>query len=252
VFDSWTVLAAVARVTRRAHIGLQVTGNLYRHPSMLAKQVVTVDHLSGGRVEMGIGAGWNEEEFRMHGMPFSSTRESIERLDEACSVLKALWTQDRASFDGQYYQLTEAIAEPKPVQQPHPPIWIGGSGPKRTLRVVARQADVWSSNAPSFEADVELMGILDEHCLAVGRDPATVRRNVTIRWADRRTPAGIQYPLDDPVGDIDRTCRAVDRYHAAGFTEIILMLNINTGGDAVLRMAELIATEVLPRLRGKG
>ncbi len=205
VFDSWTLLAAVGRVTKRARIGLQVTGNLYRHPGMLAKQVVTVDHLSGGRVEMGLGAGWNEREFQMLGMPFPSTRERIERLDEACSVLKALWTEERASFKGQHYQLADAVAEPKPIQKPYPPFWIGGSGPERTLRVVARHADVWSSNAPSFEADVELMRILDDHCLAIGRDPASLRRNVSVRWAGRKTADGIHYPLDDPAGDIDQT-----------------------------------------------
>jgi alkanesulfonate monooxygenase SsuD/methylene tetrahydromethanopterin reductase-like flavin-dependent oxidoreductase (luciferase family) len=139
VFDSWTLLAAAARVTQRCRIGLQVTGNLYRHPSMLAKQVVTVDHLAGGRVEMGLGAGWNEPEFRMHGMPFPSTREAIERLDEACAVLKALWSDGQATFDGRYYQLADAIAEPKPIQRPHPPLWIGGSGRKLMLRVVARR-----------------------------------------------------------------------------------------------------------------
>jgi F420-dependent oxidoreductase-like protein len=252
VFDSWTLLAAAARVTQRCRIGLQVTGNLYRHPSMLAKQVVTVDHLAGGRVEMGLGAGWNEPEFRMHGMPFPSTREAIERLDEACAVLKALWSDGQATFDGRYYQLADAIAEPKPIQRPHPPLWIGGSGRKLTLRVVARHADVWSANASDFDGDVELMHVLDEHCAVVGRDPSSIRRNATIRWAGRRTADGIRFPLEDEIGDIDLTCRAAEQYYAAGFTELILMINNNGDGEATLRIAELLADKVLPRLQSIG
>jgi len=145
VYDGWTLLASVAEVTKRTRIGLNVTGNLYRHPGLLAKIAVTVDHLSGGRLEMGIGAGWNEPEFVMYGMPFpQSAAERIDRLDEACQVLKALWTEPRASFDGRYYRLVDAIAEPKPLQRPHPPLWVGGNGPRRTLRVAAKRADVWS------------------------------------------------------------------------------------------------------------
>jgi F420-dependent oxidoreductase-like protein len=146
IFDGWTILGAVAENTKRARIGLNVTGNLYRHPGLLAKIAVTVDHLSGGRLEMGIGAAWNEPEFQMYGMPFPSVADRIRMLDEACSVLKALWTEERPTFKGRFYQLDAAIAEPKPVQKPYPPIWIGGSGPKRTLRVVAKHADVWNSN----------------------------------------------------------------------------------------------------------
>jgi F420-dependent oxidoreductase-like protein len=252
VFDSWTLLGAAARVTERVRIGLQVTGNLYRHPSMLAKQAVTVDHLAGGRLEMGLGAGWNEPEFRMHGMAFPPLAEAMDRLDEACSVLKALWTEDRAAFNGRHYQLADAIAEPKPVQRPHPPIWIGGSGRRRLLRIAAMHADVWSSSSSGYDEDVELQRVLDDHCYAVGRDPASLRRNVTVRWAGRRTVDGIRYPLDDEAGDIDGTCRAVEQYYAAGFTEIVLMLNVNTGGEATLRMADLMADKVLPRVRSIG
>ena len=136
------LLGAVAENTKRTRIGLNVTGNLYRHPGLLAKIAVTVDHLSGGRLEMGIGAAWNEPEFTMYGMPFPSAADRIRMLDEACSVLKALWTEERATFKGRFYQLDDAIAEPKPIQKPYPPIWVGGVGPKLTLRVVAKHADV--------------------------------------------------------------------------------------------------------------
>jgi F420-dependent oxidoreductase-like protein len=250
VFDGWTFLPAAAGVTRRARLGLLVTGNLYRHPGILAKQAVTVDHLSGGRLEMGLGAGWKAEEFHMLGMPFPTVGERIGRLEEACSVLKLLWTQERASFTGRYYQLDDAIAEPKPVQTPHPPLWIGGSGPRRTLRVVAVHADVWSSNARSFEEDVASARILDEHCHAIGRDPGSLRRCVAIRWAGRITRGGVTYPVDDLPSDIDETCRCVERYYRAGFSEVILM--VNTVGEDSRRMAEVLTTEVLPRVRSLG
>lgn len=250
VFDGWTFLPAAAGVTRRARLGLLVTGNLYRHPGILAKQAVTVDHLSGGRLEMGLGAGWKADEFQMLGMPFPPVGERIGRLDEACSVLKRLWTQERASFTGSYYQLDEAIAEPKPVQTPHPPLWIGGSGPRRTLRVVATHADVWSSNARSFEEDLASARILDEHCHAIGRDPASLRRCVAIRWAGRITPGGVTFPVEDLAADIDATCRCAERYHRAGFSEVILM--VNTVGEDSRRMAEVLTTEVLPRVRSVG
>lgn len=247
VYEGWTLLAALARVTHRARIGLHVTGNLYRYPGILAKQAVTVDHLSGGRLEMGIGAAWKEEEFQMLGIPFPGTRERIDRLAESCAVLKALWTEERPTFEGRYYQLRSAIAEPKPLQRPHPPLWIGGHGPKRTLRVVAKYADVWSSNAPSMEVDIESMRLVDEHCAAIGRDPRTLRRCVQIRWAGRRG-VGATGPGEDLRDDVERTCVEARRYWELGFTEIILMLNVE--GASMRRVADALAGEVLPRVRG--
>jgi len=243
VYEGWAFLAAMAEATRRPRIGLMVTGNLYRHPGLLAKLGATVDHLSGGRLEMGIGAAWNEPEFRMLHMDFPSVGERIRRLDEACTVIKRLWTEPRATFAGRYYALSDAIAEPKPLQRPHPPIWIGGSGPKRTLRVVAKQADVWNSNAGSFEGTVELAGILDEHCRAVGRDPESVRRSVQLRFG-----AGVDHAVGEPVGLVDDAVRTAERYVRAGFSEQILLL----GGPDPVKNAELAARELLPRLRTIG
>ena len=228
IFDGWTILAAVAENTKRARIGLNVTGNLYRHPGLLAKIAVTVDHLSGGRLEMGLGAAWNEPEFKMYGMPFPSVADRIRMLDEACSVLKALWTEERATFNGRFYQLAAAIAEPKPVQKPHPPIWIGGSGPKRTLRVVAKHADVWNSNAPTPDETHALVKILDEHCAKVGRDPATIRRSHQIR-----------------VEKDDDALRIGEAALRAGFSELLLFPS--SGGD--LRSGVERAAALLPRIR---
>jgi len=228
IFDGWTILGAVAENTKRARIGLNVTGNLYRHPGLLAKIAVTVDHLSGGRLEMGMGAAWNEPEFKMYGMPFPSVADRIRMLDEACSVLKALWTEERATFKGRFYQLDNAIAEPKPLQRPYPPIWIGGSGPKLTLRVVAKHADVWNSNAPKPEDTLALTKILDEHCAKVGRDPAAIRRSSQVRAENEEAALRI---AQTAVG--------------AGFTELLVFPF--AGGD--LRSGVERAAALLPRLR---
>lgn len=228
IFDGWTILGAVAENTRRTRIGLNVTGNPYRHPGLLAKIAVTVDHLSGGRLEMGLGAAWNEPEFTMYGIPFPSAADRIRALDEACSVMKALWTEERATFKGRFYQLDAAIAEPKPVQKPYPPIWIGGSGPKLTLRVVAKHADVWNANAPKIEDTLALTKILDEHCAKEGRDPATIRRSSQVRAENE-----------------DDALRIAQTVLGAGFTELMLF----PLGGKDLRSGVERAAALLPRMR---
>ena len=135
IFETWTMLAAMAQLTTRTRIGCAVVGNTYRHPAVLAKMAVTVDHLSGGRLDFGIGAGWAENEHTMLGLEFGTRGDRADRLEESLQVIRGLWTQPRTTFAGTHYQLQDAVAEPKPVQRPHPPIWIGGSGPKRTLRL---------------------------------------------------------------------------------------------------------------------
>jgi F420-dependent oxidoreductase-like protein len=231
VFEGWTMLAAMAEATTRVRLGLMVAGNLYRHPGLHAKIGATIDHLSNGRLEFGIGAAWNEPEFAQLGMEFPPLGERIGRFGEAVRVIKRLWTQERANFTGRYYTLRDAIAEPKPVQKPHPPIWIGGAGPKRTLKIVARHGDVWNSNAGEMEKTIALGKILDEHCRTVGRDPSAVRRSV-------------QFALTT----VDETLKTAETYLKAGFTEQIVMLR---GPDPV-KNAELAAKDLLPRMRQLG
>lgn len=230
VFEAWTALAAMAERTSRIRIGINVTGNLYRHPAVLAKMATTVDHLSGGRLEMGIGAAWAEREFASLGIPMPPRGERIDRLDEACAVLKLLWTKDVADFDGRYYQLQGAISEPKPVQRPHPPLWIGGSGERKTLRVAARHADVW--NIPGAEPDeaARLSGVLDGHCQAIGRDPAEIRRSVGVRF----------YP-DAP----ERTLATAQAMVERGFTELL----VSVIGDDAAAQVQAAASALLPGLR---
>jgi F420-dependent oxidoreductase-like protein len=178
--EGWSTLAAVAQATSRLRLGILVSGNTYRHPAVLAKMATTVDHISGGRLEFGIGGAWHEYEHQAFGIPFHTVRERLDRLDEAVQVIKLLWTQDRPVFNGRYYQLDRPPYNPPNVQQPHPPIVIGGTGEKRTLRTVAKYADV--ANV-SFENAIpeevrHKFDILDQHCRDVGRDPSTIRRTV--------------------------------------------------------------------------
>ena len=231
VFEGWSMLAAMAEATKRVRIGLMVAGNLYRHPGLHAKIGATIDHLSDGRLEFGIGAAWNEPEFAELGMDFPPLGERIGRFGEAVRVIKRLWTKERANFKGKYYTLADAVAEPKPVQKPHPPIWIGGSGPQRTLKIVARHGDVWNSNAGEMEKTIELSKILDEHCATVGRDPAAVRRSVQFR-----------------LTTVDESLKTAETYLKEGFTEQIVML----GGPDPVKSAQLAATDLLPRMRGLG
>lgn len=182
--EGWTTLTALATQTRRARIGLLVAGNTYRHPAVLAKMGAALDVISDGRLEMGLGAGWHEGEHRMYGLPFGTVGSRIRALGEACEILRLLWTQDISSYQGHFYTLADARCEPKPVQRPHPPITIGGTGERLTLRVVALYADRWNFNGPSVDEFVRLNGILDDHCAAVGRDPRTIIRSVQRHISD--------------------------------------------------------------------
>ncbi|MGH3097178.1 MAG: LLM class F420-dependent oxidoreductase [Streptosporangiales bacterium] len=227
IFETWTMLAAMAEVTSRTRIGCTVTGNTYRHPAVLAKMAVTVDHLSGGRLEFGIGAGWAENEHAMLGLDFGSRGDRADRLEEACQVIRSLWTQPRTTFAGSHYQLSDAIAEPKPVQDPYPPVWIGGSGRKRTLRIAARYANVWNAAGGSPEEMAELSGVLDQHCEAVGRDPGEIGRSVQI--------------AAEPTEELSST---VEKYARVGVTDLVLVLR----GEGPVGQAERTAA-VLPKLR---
>lgn len=182
--EGWTALAGLAMLTRRIRLGLMVASNTYRHPAVFANMAATLDVMSNGRVEFGIGAGWHEGEHAMYGIKLGTPAERIRALDEACEVVRRLWTIDVADFAGKTYNLVGARCEPKPVQAPHPPITIGGTGERMTLRVVARHAARWNFNGKSVEQFVHLNGVLDAHCAAVGRDPTTIVRSVQRHLTD--------------------------------------------------------------------
>src|SRR5581483_11914690 len=173
VFDGMTTLAALAGVTSRVRLGLLVTGVTYRHPSVLAAQALTIDHASHGRLELSLGAAWFDTEHNELGIPFPSTGERFDLLEDALEIITRLFTAEAVSYDGKCVSLRNAVLRPAPVQTPHPPIWIGGSGPKRTLPLVARYADVWHTwGTPNSLTEANAR--IDELATAAGRDPASI------------------------------------------------------------------------------
>ena len=173
--EAWTTLAGLAAVVPRIRLGTLVTGNTYRHPAILAKMAATVDHISQGRVVLGLGSGWQENEHQKYGIDFFSTSERLARLEEACQVIKALWGQAEATFEGKFYQLQAAPLEPKPVQKSLP-LMIGGGGERVTLKITAQYADEWNVWG-TVDTLRHKMTILDRHCEAVGRDPKDIQRS---------------------------------------------------------------------------
>jgi len=181
--ESWTMLAALAQTTRRLQLGCMVNGMHFRHPAVTANMATTLDHISGGRLTLGLGAGWFEPEAEAYGIPLGTLTERFDRFDEGVEVIVALLTREVTTFPGRYYRLTDARCEPKPVQA-RLPIAIGGRGPRRTLRTVARWADHWDLVRVDGPADWKrLDGVLVEHCEAIGRDPGEIRRSVHVFWA---------------------------------------------------------------------
>jgi F420-dependent oxidoreductase-like protein len=227
IFEGWTLQAAMAQATKRVRIGCLVTGNTYRHPVLLAKEAVTVDHLSGGRLEFGIGAAWAEIEHTMYGI--EGLEHRVGRLSESLQIIKSMWTEERTNFDGRYYHLDDAIANPKPVQKPHPPIWIGASG-ESTLRLVARHADVWNAAGGGDSGKMkELVAKLEDACGAVGRNVSEIRRSLQFGWDGKdRGPL-----LEESA-----------RYLELGFTEQVIYLRGSDPGTLAGKIADL-----LPELR---
>ena len=170
-FEGWTMLAFMAGVTRRIRLGVLVTGNTHRHPAVLANMAATIDVASGGRLDIGLGAGWAENEHAAYGIDLPALPERFDRLEEACAVIDTLLTNEWSDFRGQHYQLTNARCEPKPIQRPRPPLLIGGKGQRRTLRIVAEWADEWNFPGGEPEELRHLIEVLHRHCADIGRDP---------------------------------------------------------------------------------
>jgi F420-dependent oxidoreductase-like protein len=179
--EGWTMLAAMGQATRRIRLGCQVTGMIYRHPAVLANMAATVDIISEGRLEIGLGAGWNQQECDAYGIALPPLKERMDRFDEGVEVIVRLLSDTTTTFDGQYLHLTDARCEPKPVQRPHPPITIGGRGRKRTLRTAARWAQQWNAITADPGEWASLKQTLVEHCESLGRDPAEITCSVNVR-----------------------------------------------------------------------
>ncbi len=179
VLEAWSTLSALAAVVPRMRIGTIVLGNTYRHPSVVAKMAAQVDIISGGRLLFGIGAAWQRNEHEAYGIPFYTMRERLERLDEACTVIRLLWTERRSNFNGRYYQLADAPLDPKPVQKPHPELMIGGGGERVTLRIAAKHADHWNVWGGA-KVLARKSAVLEEHCSKLGRDSKSINRSVNM------------------------------------------------------------------------
>jgi F420-dependent oxidoreductase-like protein len=179
-FEGLTLLSAMAAQTSRLRCAVLVLGVTYRHPAVVAKMAATIDHVSGGRLELGMGAAWFELEHEQYGIPFPRIGVRMDMLDEACRIMRSLWTQETTTFEGKHFHLQDARLEPKPVQD-HLPLVIGGSGERRTLRIVAEHGDIWNSFYGDPDHYRHLLDVLGGHCADVGRDPADVRKSLTFR-----------------------------------------------------------------------
>ena len=180
--EGWIATTALAQATNRLRVGVLVTGVPYRHPAVLANMAATLDHVSDGRLELGLGAGWNTDEAGAYGIDLLPIKQRMDRFDEAVEVIVSLLTEPTTDFAGEHYTLKGAYCEPKPVQQPHPPIVIGGSGEKRTLRTVAQFAQHWNYVGGPVDEYTRLKGVLADHCAAIGRDPKEIMTSSHLRY----------------------------------------------------------------------
>ena len=256
--ECWTLMAALARETSRLRFGTLVICNNYRHPPLLAKMASTLDHIGGGRLEFGIGAGWYEHEYKAYGYDFPPIGTRLAQLEEALQIVKLMWTEERASFHGRHYRVERAWCNPKPVQQPHPPIMIGGGGEKVLLRLVARYADRWNFGG-SVDEFGQKLAVLERHCAALGRDVAAIEKswfgNVIIepdaaRLAERLAKRaarghGDAYGLNAIVGTPEQIVARLREYIALGVTHFIGMF----GRVERLGATELFAREVIQAFR---
>jgi F420-dependent oxidoreductase-like protein len=237
-FEGWTLLAALAARTERVRIGVLVSSNTFRHPALLAQEAVTVDHISQGRLELGLGAGWFVLEHERIGIPFPPPRERVDRFHEAVQIVDSLLRNETTTFEGRYYRLENAHVWPAPVQKPRPPLTLGAHRP-RMLRICAEYADSWNSYG-TVEELRERNGILDDHCAAIGRDPHEIRRSF-YGWASQMAEQG----LPDPWESVGAFEDVVGRYREAGMDEFV----IDQPRPEQFAVLERVAGDVVPRLR---
>ncbi|HEX7472446.1 MAG TPA: LLM class F420-dependent oxidoreductase [Candidatus Limnocylindrales bacterium] len=261
-FECWTSTAALARDTSRIRLGQMVTCNGYRNPALLAKMASTVDVLSHGRLDFGIGAGWYEHEYLAYGYPYPPTPERLRMLREALEVITAMWTQPYASFEGEHYRVAGAINEPKGVQVPHPPIWVGGSGEQVTLRLAAEFGD--ATNFGGHHDDMawyrHKFDVVRAHCERAGRDPDELIRSAnvettllsagddaaTLTARYRRDQSLAEYRTHAVVGGAQEIIDTYGRLIDAGVDYIIVA---DVPGLARLDVLERLGADVLPAFR---
>ena len=258
--EGWTTLSALAPLTKRARIGHLVNGNTYRHPCLTAKMAATLDQISGGRFVLGIGSAWFELEHHSFGIDFKTVRGRLDALEEACQIILGMFTQPKTSLHGKHYTVTDAMCLPKPLQQPHPPVMIGGTGEKVLLKIVAKYADMWNASA-----DAERMGALVDaikrHGDTVGRDPDQIEKTVMLPLCYKAPPEREEFVCSlvasmrqtTPelarkgimIGDKRECLDTIERYTRVGITHFIFMTFAPYSLDSIQAFAE----EVIPAVR---
>jgi F420-dependent oxidoreductase-like protein len=224
--DGWVTLSALARETSRLKIGSMVNGMHFRHPSITAKMAVTLDHVSNGRFYLGLGAGWFEDEAAAHGIELGTVSERMARFEEGLEVIVSLFTEEETDFDGTHYRLNGALSEPKPLQRPHPPIAIGGTGRRRTLRAVARRAQLWDALMVETDEWTELREVLEDHCEDVGRNSSEIDCSVHVL-----------YRQDADVSELADTA---SRHHANGVDVVLFTMGSPNDPAMVGALAEAL------------
>ena len=256
--EGWTTLSALAQATTRARIGTMVNGNTYRNPCLTAKMAATLDHVSGGRFNLGIGAGWFELEHRAMGFDFKDVPKRLAALDEACQIIKSMFTEPRTTLHGRHYQVTDVFGLPRPLQQPHPPILIGGTGEKVLLKLVARHADMWNASA-GVERMGHLIDVIKRHCETVKRDPDTIEKTIMIPFAYKadagrqdftcnlvagmRGVSAAEARKGIMIGDRDECLDTIARFRRVGVTHFIFMLFQPIDAEALQAFAEEVAPQ---------
>ena len=258
VFECWTTIAAISQRTSRVRLGQMVGCNSYRNPGLLAKITSTIDVISGGRLDWGIGAGWYENEYKGYGYEFPKPSERIGMLKETVEIVKSMWTNEETTYDGRFYKMSRANCDPKPLQNPHPPVWIGGGGEQLTLRVVAQHADV-SNFGSSVDEFIRKREILKGHCKEIGRDEDEIRKTISSEVFIRETEAEViaagnrniyggdaeQWRERALVGTPEQVSEKIQRYLDAGCTGFIPWCPDYPSTETL----ELFAKKVMPNFR---
>lgn len=258
VFECWSSMAAISQRTSRVRLGQMVGCNSYREPGLLAKITSTIDVISGGRLDWGIGAGWYETEYHGYGYSFPRPKDRIGMMTETVQIVRSMWTEPETSFQGKYYTLNGAQCDPKPLQTPHPPIWIGGGGEQLTLRSVARYADCANFGGKPDDW-TRRRGVLKAHCEAVGRDEATIRKSWTPEVFIRATDAEIvaagsksawgeefeSWREGNLVGTAEQVCEKIQRYIDLGCTGFVPWCPDYPNTETI----ERFAADVMPNFR---
>jgi F420-dependent oxidoreductase-like protein len=261
VFECWTTIAAISQLTSRIRLGQMVGCNSYRNPALLAKITSTVDVISGGRLDWGIGAGWYENEYRSYGYEFPKPKDRIGMLRECVEIVRSMWTEPETTYKGKYYEVARAHCDPKPIQSPHPPIWVGGGGEQLTLRVVARHADC-SNFGGKPDQWAHKRDVLREHCASVGRDPDAIRMTWSPEMFIRRTQAELDaagskslwgeerssWVEGNLVGTPEQVADKIQTYVDLGCRGFVPWCADYPDTESL----ELLATEVVPNFRRTG